>query len=113
MIRRPPRSTLFPYTTLFRSAGPMKARDTPLPATLVSEITWYALADPEPLAELLDRVWSLGRLGTHGHGRVLRWEVHPHGDRDAWRNRVLPDPDGPLDGIRAPYHHPTRQVPAC
>src|SRR3712207_8595166 len=23
MIRRPPRSTLFPYTTLFRSAGPL------------------------------------------------------------------------------------------
>src|SRR3712207_7907376 len=28
MIRRPPRSTLFPYTTLFRSAaGPHPARD--------------------------------------------------------------------------------------
>src|SRR5438034_8869071 len=25
MIRRPPRSTLFPYTTLFRSAGPRTA----------------------------------------------------------------------------------------
>src|SRR2546427_7088929 len=25
MIRRPPRSTLFPYTTLFRSLGPMFA----------------------------------------------------------------------------------------
>src|SRR3712207_7229030 len=25
MIRRPPRSTLFPYTTLFRSAGPCRA----------------------------------------------------------------------------------------
>src|SRR3712207_7979015 len=25
MIRRPPRSTLFPYTTLFRSAGPSGA----------------------------------------------------------------------------------------
>src|SRR3712207_6882569 len=25
MIRRPPRSTLFPYTTLFRSAGPCAA----------------------------------------------------------------------------------------
>src|SRR5437588_1001773 len=25
MIRRPPRSTLFPYTTLFRSAGPPQA----------------------------------------------------------------------------------------
>src|SRR5256885_12885665 len=24
MIRRPPRSTLFPYTTLFRSDGPIK-----------------------------------------------------------------------------------------
>src|SRR5260370_9974236 len=29
MIRRPPRSTLFPYTTLFRSSAP----STPLPAT--------------------------------------------------------------------------------
>src|SRR3712207_7778597 len=28
MIRRPPRSTLFPYTTLFRSAEP-RARDEP------------------------------------------------------------------------------------
>src|SRR5256885_12788665 len=25
MIRRPPRSTLFPYTTLFRSSGPRRA----------------------------------------------------------------------------------------
>src|SRR3712207_7071897 len=25
MIRRPPRSTLFPYTTLFRSPGPARA----------------------------------------------------------------------------------------
>src|SRR3712207_7897872 len=27
MIRRPPRSTLFPYTTLFRSHGPGKPED--------------------------------------------------------------------------------------
>src|SRR5947209_14686276 len=26
MIRRPPRSTLFPYTTLFRSLGPRRRR---------------------------------------------------------------------------------------
>src|SRR3712207_7814951 len=33
MIRRPPRSTLFPYTTLFRSqlAGPRSASDSPPP----------------------------------------------------------------------------------
>src|SRR3712207_7319340 len=28
MIRRPPRSTLFPYTTLFRSAGLARVRDS-------------------------------------------------------------------------------------
>src|SRR3712207_7164916 len=28
MIRRPPRSTLFPYTTLFRSIGPPSTADT-------------------------------------------------------------------------------------
>src|SRR2546422_8239001 len=34
MIRRPPRSTLFPYTTLFRSAGSKPARRTPAVAPL-------------------------------------------------------------------------------
>src|SRR3712207_8013327 len=29
MIRRPPRSTLFPYTTLFRSLGPVRVRGVP------------------------------------------------------------------------------------
>src|SRR2546429_9969183 len=28
MIRRPPRSTLFPYTTLFRSTGPARVFDS-------------------------------------------------------------------------------------
>src|SRR3712207_8694689 len=30
MIRRPPRSTLFPYTTLFRSRAPVRATTAPL-----------------------------------------------------------------------------------
>src|SRR2546421_2336973 len=35
MIRRPPRSTLFPYTTLFRSVTvPVPGRDTTLPMSL-------------------------------------------------------------------------------
>src|SRR3712207_8828494 len=38
MIRRPPRSTLFPYTTLFRSCSLLKecplSRATPSPCTL-------------------------------------------------------------------------------
>src|SRR3712207_7877439 len=36
MIRRPPRSTLFPYTTLFRSANAFRAtRDAAHPASFV------------------------------------------------------------------------------
>src|SRR5688572_32735521 len=31
MIRRPPRSTLFPYTTLFRSHGPAVSKPMPCP----------------------------------------------------------------------------------
>src|SRR5258708_24387441 len=31
MIRRPPRSTLFPYTTLFRSLGLQRRRHRPVP----------------------------------------------------------------------------------
>src|SRR5438132_10912186 len=32
MIRRPPRSTLFPYTTLFRSKGPLLCAQAAIPA---------------------------------------------------------------------------------
>src|SRR5258705_1446353 len=36
MIRRPPRSTLFPYTTLFRSA--LRRRSTPAPVARVLSV---------------------------------------------------------------------------
>src|SRR3712207_8137825 len=44
MIRRPPRSTLFPYTTLFRSAIAKEARDRGANVTLISGPT--NLKDP-------------------------------------------------------------------
>src|SRR5260370_27367678 len=34
MIRRPPRSTLFPYTTLFRSWGARRPKSAPEPTAL-------------------------------------------------------------------------------
>src|SRR2546422_5516335 len=37
MIRRPPRSQLFPYTTLFRSLIALSAGCAPIPATAVSQ----------------------------------------------------------------------------
>src|SRR5256885_3407337 len=43
MIRRPPRSTLFPYTTLFRS--PSSSSSSPLPAVA----TCVALPEPPVL----------------------------------------------------------------
>src|SRR5260221_9897572 len=47
MIRRPPRSTLFPYTTLFRS------RPGSIP-----------LADLPPVAEIMDRVAARGNASA-------------------------------------------------
>src|SRR2546427_6757377 len=37
MIRRPPRSTLFPYTTLFRSAYPQGGEVVPGPGSLARQ----------------------------------------------------------------------------
>src|SRR5216683_4666204 len=49
MIRRPPRSTLFPYTTLFRSARDpdlVEVTSIPLdPATQFGHELWLALAE--------------------------------------------------------------------
>src|SRR3712207_7893957 len=57
MIRRPPRSTLFPYTTLFRSRKSGDRRDgLHLPDHLV------ATDHPAPL----------GAAGLHGHAVALR-----------------------------------------
>src|SRR5256885_4946119 len=65
MIRRPPRSTLFPYTTLFRSAVPREAVD--------------------------QRPEAAPRDGIHARGRLVqeqqRWLVH---DRAAQRQALLP-----------------------
>src|SRR2546429_9955343 len=62
MIRRPPRSTLFPYTTLFRSP--------------VSKITWHAWVElhPETAAK-----WHLANgdilllKSPHGAARAPVW----------------------------------------
>src|SRR3712207_7641398 len=48
MIRRPPRSTLFPYTTLFRSSSPKTQRDLPpLPgATRTAPFLGFSRSNP-------------------------------------------------------------------
>src|SRR3712207_9434920 len=72
MIRRPPRSTLFPYTTLFRSEvegitiyGPEKDR-----TGLVS----FSLPDvhPHDLSQLLDEEGVAIRIGHHCAQPLMR-----------------------------------------
>src|SRR5258708_20831206 len=47
MIRRPPRSTLFPYTTLFRSLKPIVIPDLVVFAERAGEIVGFAVALPD------------------------------------------------------------------
>src|SRR5688572_31228662 len=66
MIRRPPRSTLFPYTTLFRSSVEEAQ------ARVLAEVS-TGPAETVPLAEV--------------HGRVLREEVRAAHDLPPADNR--------------------------
>src|SRR5258707_5703273 len=81
MIRRPPRSTLFPYTTLFRSEGtlePVTNLDTDLAlvrrhdqqhAVVLAILTAQA-SPPMTYTELLDRS-ALQRFQRH-HNELVR-----------------------------------------
>src|SRR6266478_9958818 len=50
MIRRPPRSTLFPYTTLFRSLGHEAQHDRPPRAALEEDVLAEPAAGTSPPA---------------------------------------------------------------
>src|SRR5690554_7503244 len=67
MLRRPPKSTLFPYTTLFRSTYCHFSMPRLNPVDHLSTIEW------------VHRVWRLyGQLGKSAHGwcREARSEEH-------------------------------------
>src|SRR2546422_3236255 len=74
MIRRPPRSTLFPYTTLFRSLGEQVAHDERRVAHhVVQDAAALEVAAPEP-----------GLVGARVLLRGAR-EVGAAGDRKSTR----------------------------
>src|SRR2546430_11412502 len=71
MIRRPPRSTLFPYTTLFRSlAGPAPPRAGVHQDAGRDHLVAVAYAFAEAV-----RLLAVGRQ-AHGHVLVERSEEH-------------------------------------
>src|SRR5690349_23539735 len=70
MIRRPPRSTLFPYTTLFRSGAgvsdPQRCEGGPAALALVRE--WMRLcvcSHPQVEHEIVERGRNRGRSEEH------------------------------------------------
>src|SRR2546430_11532050 len=92
MIRRPPRSTLFPYTTLFRS--PLNA-----PWALVYE------ADTSATSDLIAVTWKGDQIAgdrkstrlNSSHSQIsyavfCLKKKHPHGPRDVQR-RPPPHPE--------------------
>src|SRR2546422_11639675 len=76
MIRRPPRSTLFPYTTLFRSISEnrpewaltdyaclcARATDVPIYPTLTAKQTEYILRDSESVAAFCSTAAQLDKI---------------------------------------------------
>src|SRR5690348_17825626 len=64
MIRRPPRSTLFPYTTLFRSlkTGLLEMSATPLGSELAAKAKSFDRRSEEHTSELQSPVHLVCRL---------------------------------------------------
>jgi len=75
MIRRPPRSTLFPYTTLFRS-GTLDEEDLPGAFPTIVASYWRLLHGHEPLAPRADLGYAANYLymltGIEPHAELVR-----------------------------------------
>src|SRR2546428_6413327 len=61
MIRRPPRSTLFPYTTLFRSHSQQLDKPRPSPSHAIVSVDWSERSE-EHTSELQSRSDLVCRL---------------------------------------------------
>src|SRR2546430_17466229 len=101
MIRRPPRSTLFPYTTLFRSNWTDGVEFTTvnggitldLPSDLSTEVRASTvngdLVTDFPL--LVTGKFGPRHLhGTIGNGGAAHLAGDGHGERTAWKGRLKP-----------------------
>src|SRR5258708_17120552 len=76
MIRRPPRSTLFPYTTLFRSQNEVKAARFEL-SKHVDQIVMRPVARGDQRQYVAEGDWKLtGKSVDLGGRRIIRSEEH-------------------------------------
>src|SRR3712207_8307957 len=78
MIRRPPRSTLFPYTTLFRSQGPFALPDSAVLWSITEKLLGRLPTEESRFAVLQDsfhQASSIFLMANH-IGRLGRSEEH-------------------------------------
>src|SRR5260370_19378965 len=89
MIRRPPRSTLFPYTTLFRSMPDQLARGLDLRGA-VGQAKAHGLVVEDGLAEALALLGVLQRAieGRTRHAHALRGNADAPSFQRRQRNPV-------------------------
>src|SRR5256885_6300713 len=83
MIRRPPRSTLFPYTTLFRSHQIARTQPGHLPALAHLGLALEQIAQPQLVAGMQAQVGCVAHPAVAGrrHGTDLQQSQGPHGQR--------------------------------
>src|SRR5260370_8488048 len=100
MIRRPPRSTLFPYTTLFRSPVPSlpdEAVGHPDPkADQVPRLSAHnGNSSPQGWRPIGDRAENSPALRSSDHERSL-WAPRPRGHARGHQSPLVPtEPHGP------------------
>src|SRR6266511_6388812 len=90
MIRQPPRSTLFPYTTLFRSEPGLLCVERSLLGTLGSEVVSHraiACTRTETLPGFDSRRLHFFLLASYLSMGIVRAEQPRRGDARAWRRR--------------------------
>ena len=75
-------------------AGATKGWRMPRVVTVVGQVSWWALGDPERLEQLLSTVDQIGDGRAAGEGVVTRWNVTEHGDARSGRDRIIADDTG-------------------
>src|SRR5258708_10397448 len=76
MIRRPPRSTLFPYTTLFRSDPATQTKEPPLVEDLYKTLIGMEVPEALDLAARLEKYVKGSFVGIFDIFFVWRSEEH-------------------------------------
>src|SRR2546426_11078750 len=117
MIRRPPRSTLFPYTTLFRSLGACGTGSAPQVVVYTSEDQVFSepiLKDFEKTTGITVRaVYDTEETKSTGVAlRIVAERDHPQADV-FWGNEPLRAIMLQQQGLLAPYASPGgKDIPA-